>query len=213
MSSTVCINNMTAVHKTSDGKVCFMPDVCLTPTPIGPVQVPYANIALSSDTSEGSSSVKIDGNPVMLQDSVFSTSSGDEAGSCGGVVSKVTKGKAQFINYSFDVKIEGKCVPRLGDQMIGNMGITANTAPMPEIQPSLTVQADSYAGELDKMAITLMDGSGKPIKNKKYILKKPDGTSEEGKTDGQGKIHVQKTICGVGKVVFPDTEGVLSYDE
>src|SRR5476651_439941 len=129
MASTVCVNELTAVHKSSDGKVCFSPDVCLSPRP-GPVSVPYTNIASSADTANGSTSVKMDGNPVMLQDSVFSTSTGDEAGSCGGVSSGVTKGKAQFINYSFDVKIEGKCVPRLGDQMIGNIGSSANTAPM-----------------------------------------------------------------------------------
>ncbi len=213
MASTVTVNDMTAVHKSSDGKTFFAPDVCLTPTSGGPVPIPYTNIASSADTANGSTSVKIDGSPVMLQDSVFSTSTGDEAGSCGGVGSGVIKGKAQFINYSFDVKIEGKCVPRLGDQMIGNMSGSANTPPMAEMQPPLVVPKDSYVGEQDKLTVQLLDGRDEPMKNKKCILKKPDGTREEMTTDGDGKIHVPKTIYGVGKVVFPDTEGIISYVE
>jgi len=35
-------------------------------------------------------------------------------------VSNCIKGKAQFINYSFDVKIEGQNVPRLFDPMKQN---------------------------------------------------------------------------------------------
>ena len=50
----------------------------------------------------------MDGNPIMLKTSNFSTSTGDEAGTAGGgVVSNTTKGKAEFINFSFDVKVEG----------------------------------------------------------------------------------------------------------
>ena len=50
----------------------------------------------------------------------YSTSTGDEAGSAGGVVSSKTKGKAEFILYSFDVKIEGKNACRMGDTMTHN---------------------------------------------------------------------------------------------
>ena len=35
-------------------------------------------------------------------------STGDEAGSAGGVVSSKIKGKAEFVLFSFDVKFEGK---------------------------------------------------------------------------------------------------------
>src|SRR5262249_40377368 len=86
-------------------------------------------------TASGSSDTKMDGNPIMLKDSNFSTSTGDEAGSAGGVVSNCTKGKAEFINYSFDVKVEGKNVPRLGDMMGQNKQKSPNTPPMPEVQP------------------------------------------------------------------------------
>ncbi|VAW59614.1 Glutamate synthase [NADPH] large chain [hydrothermal vent metagenome] len=136
MAASTNVNMRTVVHKSSTGVATNFPDVCKTPTPGGPVPIPYPNISMSSNTASGSTSVKIDGNPIMLKDSNFSTSTGDEPGSIGGVVSGCTKGIAEFINYSFDVKVEGKNVPRLGDMMIQNK---KNTPPMPEVQPPLVV--------------------------------------------------------------------------
>ena len=136
MAASANVNNRTVVHKSSGGMAINFPDVCKTPTPAGPIPIPYPNIAKSADTAKGSKSVKIDGNPIMLKDSNFSTSVGDEPGSAGGVISGCTKGIAEFINYSFDVKIDGKNVPRLGDLMIQNK---KNTPPMPEIQAPMIV--------------------------------------------------------------------------
>jgi len=139
MAATINVNNRTVVHKSSDGIVTVFPDVCKTPTPGGPVPIPYPNIAMSSDTAKGSKSVKMDGNPIMLKGSNFKTSTGDEPGSLKGIVSSKIKGIAEFINYSFDVKVEGKNVPRLGDMMVQNKGGAPNTAPIPEIQPPIVV--------------------------------------------------------------------------
>jgi hypothetical protein len=139
MGATVNVNNRTVVHKDSGGIASAFHDVCKTPTPAGPVPIPYPNIAKSADTSQGSSTVTMDDNPVMLKGSVFSTSTGDEAGSVGGVASGCTKGKAEFINYSFDVIVEGKNCARLGDMMLQNKGSAPNTPPFPEVQPPLVV--------------------------------------------------------------------------
>ena len=139
MSATVNVNFLTVVHKSSSGVLMGFPDVCKTPTPAGPIPIPYPNIAKSSDTAKGSKKVKVDGNPVMVKGSNFSQSTGDEAGSVGGVASSVTKGKAEFILYSFDVKFEGKNVSRLGDLMLGNKGSSPNVPPMPEVQPPVVV--------------------------------------------------------------------------
>jgi len=137
MSATINVNNRTVVHKSSGGTSVAFPDVCKTPMPGGPVPIPYPNLAKSSDTAMGSKSVQMDGNPIMLKGSNFSTSTGDEAGSVGGVISGTTKGKAEFINYSFDVMVEGKNVPRLGDMMQHNKGGSFNSPPTAEIQPPL----------------------------------------------------------------------------
>ena len=121
MAQTTFSNGRGIAHKGSGGKSIVFPDVCLTPMPPGPpVPIPYPNIAKSSDASKTSSTVKVDGKAIMLKDSEFSTSTGDEAGSQGGVMSGCTKGKAQFIAYSFDVKVEGQNVPRNLDMMKQN---------------------------------------------------------------------------------------------
>ena len=135
MPATVNANKRTVVHAKSSGLVMAFPDVCLTSSPVGPIPIPYPNIAMSSDTSDGSKDVKCDGESIMLQSSAFSTSTGDEAGSVGGIMSLCTKGKAKFVLYSFDVKVEGKNVPRLGDIMLLNQNASPNTPPFPEIQP------------------------------------------------------------------------------
>jgi len=138
VAATINVNYRTVVHKSSNGVSTAFPDVCKTPTPGGPVPIPYPNIAMSKDTSQGSTSVKMDGNPIMLKGSVFSMSTGDEAGTAGGgVISGKIKGKAEFVNYSFDVMVEGKNVPRLADMMMQNKGSPANTPPIPEVQPPM----------------------------------------------------------------------------
>ncbi len=120
------------VHKSSNGVTIAFPDVCKTPTPAGPVPVPYPNIARSSDTAKGTKKVKCDGNPTCVKDSNFRMSTGDEAGTAGGgIVSGKIKGKAEFINFSFDVFFEGKNVTRAFDLMLHN---DKNTPPFPLIQ-------------------------------------------------------------------------------
>ena len=120
MPSTVIANGMGFSHHKSGGMSTVFTDVCKTPSPAGPVPIPYPNIGKSSDVADGSKTVKIEGGETMLKGSNFSTSTGDEAGSAGGVVSSKTKGKCEFMLYSFDVKIEGKNVCRTGDLMTHN---------------------------------------------------------------------------------------------
>jgi hypothetical protein len=98
----------------------IFPDVCKTPTPGGPVPIPYPNVGKASDTSSGPTSVKTDGQMPMTQGSKYALSSGDEAGSVGGVVSGKVKGACEFMMYSFDVKFEGKNACRLGDPLFHN---------------------------------------------------------------------------------------------
>lgn len=140
MPVTVGVNSLSVVHAGSNGITTAFPDVCKTPTPGGPVPIPYPNIAMSSDTSKGASTVKCDGNPVCVKDSNFMVSTGDEPGSLLGVASNKVKGKAEFVNFSFDVKIEGKNVPRAFDLMLHN---DKNTPPFPVIQgPIIAIGED-----------------------------------------------------------------------
>lgn len=137
MGVTVGVNNLSVVHKDSGGITTAFPDVCKTPAPPAPpIPIPYPNIAKSSDTADGTSTVKCDGNPTCVKDSNFSTSTGDEAGSLFGVASNKTKGKAEFVNFSFDVQFEGKNVARALDLMLHN---DKNTPPFPLVQPPIIV--------------------------------------------------------------------------
>jgi hypothetical protein len=131
MSVTVGVNNLSVVHAGSSGTTIAFPDVCKTPSPAGPVPIPYPNIAKSGDSSKTAKKVNCDGNAVCVSDSNFMMSSGDEAGAAMGVASNKIKGKAEFVNYSFDVKVEGKGVPRAFDLMLHN---DKNTPPFPLLQ-------------------------------------------------------------------------------
>jgi hypothetical protein len=78
------LNTMGITHKGSGGINLAFPDVCKTPSPGGPVPIPYPNIGKSSDASKGTKKVKMNGKPIMLKDSRFKMGIGDEAGIRGG---------------------------------------------------------------------------------------------------------------------------------
>lgn len=130
-------NGMSIVHK-GDGLqfIAIVPDVCKTPSPGGPVPIPYPNIAMSSDLDKGSKKVKVEGNPAALKNSNIKTSTGDEAGTAGGgIVSSKTKGKVKWMRYSMDVKFEGKGVVRFLDNNMHNGNMT-NTNGMDNGKPT-----------------------------------------------------------------------------
>jgi hypothetical protein len=108
MGSTVNSDKMAVVHKDSSGVSTIAPDVCNVPAPPAPpIPTPFPNIAQSSDTADRSTTVKADGNPVMTKGSSYSKSSGDEAGTLGGLASGQNMAKAEPILYSFTVMIDG----------------------------------------------------------------------------------------------------------
>ena len=120
MPCTVFVNGRGVVHQGSGGLSTVFPDVCKTPTPAGPVPIPYPNIGKAADTSSGPGSVKVDGSMPMVKEAKYSMTSGDEAGSAGGIISGTIKGEAEFMMYSFDVTFEGKNACRLGDPLFHN---------------------------------------------------------------------------------------------
>jgi len=144
MIPTTVVNKLTVVHNKSDGvAVNAAPDVCKTPTPGGPVPIPYPNIAFSKDLIKGTKTVSVDGVPIAIKDSLFSTSTGDEGGTAGGgVVSGVIKGTAKFVNFSMDVIAEGKNVCRLSDPMLMNNN-NPNTNNSGETQGNQSLGADT----------------------------------------------------------------------
>jgi Domain of unknown function (DUF4150) len=122
MPVTININGLSLVHRASAGTaMATLPDVCKTPSSAGPVPVPYPNIAMSKDLMKGTTSVFADGgNMAAHQASEIAISTGDEAGSAGGVVSSTFMKEATWIMYSFDVKLEGQGACRLTDKLFMN---------------------------------------------------------------------------------------------
>ena len=120
MPGTTFANMRGIAHGGSGGMSPIFPDVCKTPTPAGPVPIPYPNIGKSSDASGGPSTVTTDGSMPMTKGAKYAMSAGDEAGAAGGVMSSKIKGPCEYMLYSFDVKFEGKNVCRLGDSLFHN---------------------------------------------------------------------------------------------
>jgi hypothetical protein len=102
------------------------PDVCKTPSPGGPVPVPYVNIFQCNMVNPETASQKvfIDGAPALNVKSKTLLSSGDEAGSAGGVVSGKFIGAGEFIMGSQKVKFEDKNAVSQGAQTKHNEGNT-----------------------------------------------------------------------------------------
>lgn len=171
MGVTVNANFLSVVHAGSTGISPSFPDVCKTPTPGGPVPIPYPNIAQSTDTDQGTDTVKCDQKKVMLKGSNLKTSTGDEAGSAQGVASNKIKGKAEFVNYSFDVKFDGKNVVRLLDPATTNAGSSPNTASPAIGQPPVA-------------------GMTKPSEECKKTKKKEDEQSKSSPSTNWGKCGI-----------------------
>ena len=128
MSNEVYANTREVSCKKAAGKsICAFPDVCMTPpmTPVTPpgVPIPYPNTGMASDTTDGSTTVKISGEEVMLKNkSCFKKSMGDEAGCAPkkGVITSKNMGKLYFTMWSMDVKVEGENVVRHMDMTTHN---------------------------------------------------------------------------------------------
>lgn len=137
MANQVYANMMEVSCKAGSGKaICAFPDVCFTPpqTPATPpgVPIPYPNTGMDSDATQGSTSVKISGQEVMLKNkSYFKRSTGDEAGSAPkkGVVTSKNMGKIYFNMWSMDVKIEGENVVRNLDLTTHNHASVPGNSP------------------------------------------------------------------------------------
>ena len=174
MPVTIRVNgtSLSLVHKFSTGiSVATIPDVCKTPSPAGPVPVPYPNIANSITLSDGTSTVKGDKAMAANKGSKFALSNGDNAGVAGGVKSSTFMKEATWILYSFDVKMDGKNTARFTDKMFHNSENAANLGGEAQ-QPLIDAVGQDLADKLCAAAC-------KAIEDKKALDKK---ATAKGKT-------------------------------
>lgn len=120
------------------GQCLAVPDVCKTPTPAGPVPIPYPNLAMlqQSNPATLSKTVKMVGFPAATVQTEILMSSGDEPGAAGGVISNMIKGPCKFKLGSMSVKIEGQMAVYLGSLIGHNNASNANMPAGAQIAPS-----------------------------------------------------------------------------
>ncbi len=157
MAVTIKVNGAanSLVHKGSNGiSMATIPDVCKTPSPGGPVPIPYPNISQSATLAKGTTTVKADGGMMIaIKGSEFSLSNGDNAGVAGGVKSSTFMKESAWILYSFNVKMDGQNACRLTDKKFQNHENTADLAgelqgPVP-LMPA--VEPDCIVGTYDEI--------------------------------------------------------------
>ncbi len=160
MPVTVKVNGVanSLVHKGSNGiSIATIPDVCKTPSPGGPVPIPYPNISQSATLDKGTTTVKADGGMMIAnKGSEFSLSNGDNAGVAGGVKSSTFMKESTWILYSFDVKMDGKNACRLTDKKFQNH---ENTADLTGVLQVIVIPSGLTAEEMVACAIHCCDNA------------------------------------------------------
>lgn len=159
MPTHILVNGLGLTHKSSTGfSKATIPDICKTPTPGGPVPMPYPNFAMSSTLTNGTTTVFAKGGKMIaVKGSRYTPTNGDEPGTVGGVKSNTFKQGTDWITYSFDVKMDGKNSCRDTDKKFHNdkntvdlMGNTNPTPPATAFVPNVDCNQKVNKPEADK---------------------------------------------------------------
>jgi len=94
--SKVIINKAFPMSTKAGGMVFAFPNVNKTPTPAGPIPIPYPSIGMLNQVKGESRVVKAVGKGVVKGDSEIPKTQGDEAGSNGGIMSGTNGDKIAF---------------------------------------------------------------------------------------------------------------------
>jgi hypothetical protein len=99
---------MTLPMSTKAGGVCnATPDACKTPPYSAPMPYPVIAQAPQANPATVAKKVTAENQPALMVNTIITMSSGDEAGSVGGVMSGMIKGPCQYKKGSSKVMIEG----------------------------------------------------------------------------------------------------------
>ena len=121
------------------GQLMGMPDVCNVPGPVGPIPTPFPNMGMCNQAKGDTVSkvVKICMKEALTKKTEIPQSSGDEAGTAGGIISGMNMGPVKFTSASTKVKFEGQYAVYLGCQTAHN-GNNANCPVGSQLDPSQT---------------------------------------------------------------------------
>jgi len=205
-NSTVFVNGQGMSSINSGAISVSGPDVCLTPVGNTLVPVPYTNTARSATLADGTKTVQINGGTGTIDGCCYCTSTGDQAGSGKGIGSGTVGDKAEFINCSFDVKVEGRGACRNLDPMTHNnrnaLGVNQDSsASAPAGEPALSPETGTFRLRVvEHLSWDAYDerlngfGPGhrenKPIAGRRFKIRMPDGSVIEKTTDDDGVIEL-----------------------
>ncbi len=96
------------------------PDVCLTPSPVGPVPIPYPNIAMGPTAIPGQVKVLIMCMPAHNIATTTPLTNGDNAGVATGVASGTVMGPSRHLTAAFTVLVGGTPATRLTSMSLQN---------------------------------------------------------------------------------------------
>jgi hypothetical protein len=95
------------------GMALGFPDVCLTPTPVGPLPVPYPNIAIQTMAVPAVYNVIYCSAPAHNMNSIVPITNGDNPGINGGLASGTVMGPKRNITAAFTCLIGGMPATRM----------------------------------------------------------------------------------------------------
>ncbi len=110
------------------------PDVCLTPTPAGPVPVPYPNVAAGPMAVPAVYNVLFMCTPAHNMSTVVPLTNGDNAGVATGVASATVMGPSRHLTGAFTVLVGGMPATRMTSMSLQN----STNCPGARIAPSQT---------------------------------------------------------------------------
>jgi hypothetical protein len=119
------INQKKMCASVASGHVSTSPgptDLCKTPTPGGPVPMPYPNIAPTVVPGPGyTTKTLVMATPMLTKKAKIGLSNGDQPGVALGVTSSKIMGMVEVVMASSDVEAEGGGVARTMDSTNGNI--------------------------------------------------------------------------------------------
>jgi len=111
---------------TKAGGTCFgFPDVCKVPSSAGPVPTPFPNTGQCRDAQGAVDSILVQAKAILVESSKIPMSSGDEAGTAGGILSGMFMGPVVFKTACSKVYAKGKRVVMM-TATTGHNGICSN---------------------------------------------------------------------------------------
>jgi uncharacterized protein DUF4150 len=96
------------------------PDVCLTPSPAGPVPIPYPNVAMGPTAVPGQVKVFYFFTPAHNMATTVPMTNGDNAGVATGVASGMVMGPSRHLTGSFTILVGGTPATKMTSVAIQN---------------------------------------------------------------------------------------------